>query len=220
LTGAGSLIMIQLETLQMCASDISITPETFTLGVLNSQGMAFNLPGVEYRDMVVHLAPANGQAVVTPQAAAGAAPAASVGLTPPSGPAFFGLGENGIWLIIGAVGLLFVLIVGVIVFLYLRGRKTPASSQNTTPILGPALIHKGGTVTLPQKRTQLGRHIEIVYNNGGFFMVDSGSRLGVYINGKRLGNGSYPLSHGDRVQLGQEISYQFIHTRVNSAQRG
>lgn len=71
-------------------------------------------------------------------------------------------------------------------------------------------MHAGRSIPLPRQRTQIGRHIEIVHQNGGFYVVDNGSRLGVFLNGNRLGSGYYPLRNGDRVQLGQEISYQFV----------
>jgi hypothetical protein len=212
LTGEGSLITIQLETLQLCASDLSIFPETLTLGVLDDTGLAFNLPGVEYRSLIVHLAPANGLPVVTPQPAAGLAvnsPAASLPST--------GLRSDVFWWVLAmAASLFFGLILIAVFFFLLRRRSTP--SQKTTRIQGPALTHTGGTVPLPRQRTQLGRHIEIIHQNDEFYVVDTGSRLGVFLNGNRLGAGYYPLRHGDRVQLGREISYQFIDARKDSPQ--
>lgn len=212
LTGEGSLITIQLETLQLCASDVSIAPETLTLGVLDGQGLAYNLPGVEFRSMIVHLAPANGQPVVTPQQAAAIPANSAVAPLPP-----IDMGPDVILLaVIVAACLFLAMIFLVALYFVMRRRSSPA--QKTIPIQGPALMHTGGTVQLPRRRTQLGRHIEIVHQNGEFYVVDTGSRLGVFLNGNRLGAGYYHLSHGDRVQLGREISYQFVNARRDSAQ--
>jgi hypothetical protein len=212
LTGEGSLIIIQLEALQLCSSDLSVAKETLTLGVLDDKGLAFNLPGVEYRSLVVHLAPASGLPVFTPPAAAVPPAHSPASLPPASGP-----GADMFWMILAIAGSLFLgLVLIVAVFFLLRRRSAPP--EKTIPTLGPALIHGGRTVPLPYQGTQLGRHIEIVHKNGEFYLVDTGSRLGVFLNGNRLGAGDYPLRHGDRVQLGREIVYQFINTRRDSPQ--
>jgi hypothetical protein len=210
LTGEGSLITIQLESLQLCASDVSVAPESLTLGVLDDNGLAFNLPGVEQRNMMVHLAAANGLPMVPSQPAAGLPSNSS--MLPP----LLSLVPNVVWIILVIVaGLLFGFILILALFFLLRSRST--RPQKSTSIQGPALMHTGGTVLLPPQRTQLGRHIEILHQNGEFYVVDTGSRLGVFLNGIRLGTGYHQLSHGDLVQLGREVSYKFINARrVNS----
>ncbi len=212
LTGEGSLITIQLETLQLCASDLSVAPETLTLGVMDDKGLAFNLPGVEFRSLTVHPAPANGLPVVTPQ---------SVAALPVNSPAaalpFPSLSPDVVWWALALVASLFLGLI-FIAALYLLLRHRSAFSPKTTSIQGPALMHTGGTIPLPRQHTQLGRHIEIIGQNGEFYLVDTGSRLGVFLNGNRLGAGYYPLRHGDMVQLGRKISYQFINARRDSLQ--
>jgi hypothetical protein len=217
LTGEGSLITIQLETLQVCTSDVSVAPGTITLGVLDDQGLAFNLPGVEFRSLLVHMAAASSLALVTPQPADATLPAnnSSVVVVPPPS---ISLGPNVFWIILAiAASMLFGLIFITAIFFLLHSRS-PRSKKNAI-IQGPALMHTGGTVLLQRERAQLGRHIEIIHQNGEFYVVDTGSRLGVFINGARLGSGYYHLSHGDLVQLGREISYKFINARRGSPQQ-
>ena len=214
LTGEGSLITIQLETLQLCASDLSIAPETLTLGVLNDQGLAFNLPGVEYRALSVHLAPVNGQPVANAQPAA--APPANLPAVPLSVPI---QNTDLVWIVLAISASLFfgLIFVAAIFFLQQPQRSVAAAKAPASP--GPALVHPGGTtIQLPHQGTQLGRHIEIIRQNGEYYLVDTGSRLGVFLNGNRLGAGYYPLRNGDRVQLGREVSYQFIDARRRTPQ--
>jgi hypothetical protein len=121
LTGEGSLINIQLEALQLCASDVSVDSKTLTLGVLDDKGLAFNLPGVEYRSMIVHLVPANGLAVFNPPSKA---------ILPSNSPELpltsTALGSNLIWWIVAIVTIL-ILVLIIIVGLFLL--LTDASSS-------------------------------------------------------------------------------------------
>lgn len=207
LTGEGSLIVIQLETLQLCTSQISIVPETLTLSVLDEHGLADNLPGVEDRSMVVSLIPANGLPVVAPQLTVNLpANAPVIPLASPSPRLKMGWTALAIAASI-CLGLIFI----VILFFLLRQR--PIVLQKTTRLKGPALRHRGGTIPLPHQGIQLGRHIKIIGQNGKFFVADTGSRLGVFLNGNRLDAVYQPLRNGDQVQLGHEISYQFIDAR-------
>jgi len=209
LTGEGSLITIQLETLNLCASDLSTTPENITLGVLDDNGMAFNLTGVEYRTLSVHLAPGDGQPVISSQPIA-KDPAISSSGTASSQP----LAKNAVnvYLI-----LLFVVLLagigGVLGYFLLRrlSRGSPYSSSLNVAS-APALVHDGHPIPLPQKGTQLGRHTEIVKRDGGFYLTDTGSQKGTFLNGDRLGTGYYPLRDGDQINLGHEVSYRFIES--------
>lgn len=205
LTGEGSLVTLQLETLQLCDSALSLDPETITLGVLDASGLAFNLPGVEYRSLDLRLAPVNGLPVVTAQPNS-----VSPALVPLTGPAVTSPGNRLVWIVPAAATVLLLGLVLVVVF-FLRTRRQPVPAVRAAHTRrGPALMHAGRSIPLPRQRTQIGRHIEIVHQNGEFYVVDNGSRLGVFLNGNRLGSGYYPLRNGDRVQLGQEISYQFV----------
>lgn len=48
-------------------------------------------------------------------------------------------------------------------------------------------------------------HAVLLARDGGYSVVDLGSRNGTYINGERLGTHSRALRHGDAVQLGQTV---------------
>jgi hypothetical protein len=206
LTGEGSLITIQLETLNLCASDLSATPDTITLGVLNDQGMAFNLTGVEYRTLSVHLAPSNGQPVIPP-----------VVNNQGKSPVTTSASQNPISVYLV---LLFVFILAGIglagYFLLNRllreNPRQPALAAASVKTGTPALIHNGRPIPLPQTRTQLGRHIEIVKHYDGFYLADTGSQRGTFLNGSRLGAGYHRLHDGDQIQLGQEVSYRFVES--------
>ncbi len=75
LTGEGSLASMQLEALQVCSSDLSVAPNSISLAVLDTHGLATNLPGVEYRSLSIHLlqslVPANGSLILPTKAQTG-----------------------------------------------------------------------------------------------------------------------------------------------------
>lgn len=48
-------------------------------------------------------------------------------------------------------------------------------------------------------------HAMLLARDGGYSVVDLGSRNGTYVNGERLGTQSYTLRHGDTVQVGQTV---------------
>ncbi|MFL6215356.1 MAG: DUF3616 domain-containing protein [Blastocatellia bacterium] len=48
-------------------------------------------------------------------------------------------------------------------------------------------------------------HAMLLARDGGYSIVDLGSRNGTYVNGERLGTQSHTLRHGDSVQLGQTV---------------
>lgn len=77
-TGEGSLAAIQLEALKLCASDMSIAPNTISLRVWDAKGAVASLPGVEYRSLTVHLTP--GIAPVATKASAPQTPQAHLQL--------------------------------------------------------------------------------------------------------------------------------------------
>jgi len=45
----------------------------------------------------------------------------------------------------------------------------------------------------------------VIAKDGGYTIVDLGSRNGTFVNGERLGSQAHPLKHGDRLQLGQTV---------------
>ncbi len=200
-TGEGSLITIQLEALQLCASDLSAAPETITLGVLDDKGLAFNLAGVEYRSLVAHIAPGPGLEVVTPQPAGGV-PAISINPAAGSKPTFNFL------LIILPIILLSIL--SAILVFFLRSPSKQPGKSALTKKTGPALVLGGRSIPIARARTQLGRYAEIVQREEGFYLINAGSPKGIFLNGKRLTDGYYPLHNGDQVQLGKDISYRFV----------
>jgi hypothetical protein len=211
LTGEGTLIDIQLEALQLCASDVSVTPETITLGVLNEQGMAFNLTGVEYRGLTAHIVPSAGLPVVTPQPVV-AVPEVEVPSVLPApeyavAPArpTFSISPYIIFMPILAIPLLSAAV-------YFLTRRPVRKPGITAPVLGsgPVLILAGRSIPIQQERTALGRYTHIVRRSGIFYITDSGSLKGTYVNGKRIESGYHRINTGDQIQLGEDTTYRFV----------
>jgi pSer/pThr/pTyr-binding forkhead associated (FHA) protein len=48
-------------------------------------------------------------------------------------------------------------------------------------------------------------HAVLMARDGGYSIVDLGSRNGTFVNGERLGTHSHTLRHGDSIQLGQTV---------------
>ena len=53
--------------------------------------------------------------------------------------------------------------------------------------------------------TVSGTHAIVLARDGGYNIVDLGSSNGTFVNGRRLGNESQVLQHGDKIQLGQAL---------------
>ncbi len=53
--------------------------------------------------------------------------------------------------------------------------------------------------------TVSGTHAIVLARDGGYNIVDLGSSNGTFVNGRRLGNESHTLQHGDKIQLGQAL---------------
>jgi len=62
--------------------------------------------------------------------------------------------------------------------------------------------HNHITLTDP---TVSNTHAILTAREGGFTIVDLGSRNGTFVNGERLGSQAHTLRHGDKVQLGQTV---------------
>jgi len=48
-------------------------------------------------------------------------------------------------------------------------------------------------------------HAIVLARDGGYNIVDLGSSNGTFVNGRKLGNESHTLQHGDKIQLGQAL---------------
>ncbi|MGH9939408.1 MAG: DUF3616 domain-containing protein, partial [Blastocatellia bacterium] len=48
-------------------------------------------------------------------------------------------------------------------------------------------------------------HAIVLSRDGGYDIVDLGSSNGTFVNGRKLGNESHTLRHGDKIQLGQAL---------------
>src|SRR5262249_55043466 len=48
-------------------------------------------------------------------------------------------------------------------------------------------------------------HAIVLARDGGYNIVDLGSSNGTFVNGRKLGNESHALRHGDKIQLGQAL---------------
>src|SRR5215475_2746420 len=53
--------------------------------------------------------------------------------------------------------------------------------------------------------TVSGAHAIVLARDGGYNIVDLGSSNGTFVNGRKLGNESQVLRHGDKIQLGQAL---------------
>jgi pSer/pThr/pTyr-binding forkhead associated (FHA) protein len=53
--------------------------------------------------------------------------------------------------------------------------------------------------------TVSGTHAIVLARDGGYNIVDLGSSNGTFVNGRKLGNESHTLHHGDKIQLGQAL---------------
>jgi hypothetical protein len=53
--------------------------------------------------------------------------------------------------------------------------------------------------------TVSGTHAIILARDGGYNIADLGSSNGTFVNGRKLGNESHVLQHGDKIQLGQAM---------------
>jgi pSer/pThr/pTyr-binding forkhead associated (FHA) protein len=53
--------------------------------------------------------------------------------------------------------------------------------------------------------TVSGTHAIILARDGGYNIADLGSSNGTFVNGRKLGNESHVLQHGDKIQLGQAL---------------
>ena len=53
--------------------------------------------------------------------------------------------------------------------------------------------------------TVSGTHAIVLARDGGYNIVDLGSSNGTFVNGRKLGNESQVLQHGDKIQLGQAL---------------
>jgi len=62
--------------------------------------------------------------------------------------------------------------------------------------------HNHITLTDP---TVSNTHAILTAREGGYTIVDLGSRNGTFVNGERLGSQAHTLRHGDKVQLGQTV---------------
>jgi len=194
MVGEGSLVTIQLEALKFCVSDVSIAPNSISLGVLDSHGVAENLAGVEYRSLAIHLVP--GSVV----------PAISF--------------DDGL---LNFMGLVVLVLLGAAVYRFLRrwprrpDRMLSLSAR--LPIKKtPGLLHAGRLIPLPKERTLLGRDTEIIQRDGGFYLANTGGEKGTCLNGSHIGSGSYLLHDGDEVQIGRDVSYRFVNPDEDASQ--
>jgi pSer/pThr/pTyr-binding forkhead associated (FHA) protein len=53
--------------------------------------------------------------------------------------------------------------------------------------------------------TVSGAHAIVLARDGGYNIADLGSSNGTFVNGRKLGNESHVLQHGDKIQLGQAL---------------
>lgn len=53
--------------------------------------------------------------------------------------------------------------------------------------------------------TVSGAHAIVLARDSGYNIVDLGSSNGTFVNGRKLGNESHALRHGDKIQLGQAL---------------
>jgi len=81
------------------------------------------------------------------------------------------------------------------------GEKIEASLDQLETEIGKA-AHNRIVLSDP---TVSSTHAIVLARDGGYNIVDLGSSNGTFVNGRRLGNESHVLQHGDKIQLGQAL---------------
>jgi pSer/pThr/pTyr-binding forkhead associated (FHA) protein len=81
------------------------------------------------------------------------------------------------------------------------GEKVEASLNQLETEIGKA-SHNRVVLSDP---TVSSTHAIVLARDGGYNIVDLGSSNGTFVNGRRLGNESHILRHGDKIQLGQAL---------------
>jgi pSer/pThr/pTyr-binding forkhead associated (FHA) protein len=81
------------------------------------------------------------------------------------------------------------------------GEKIEASLDQIETEIGKA-THNRIVLSDP---TVSGTHAIVLARDGSYNIVDLGSSNGTFVNGRRLGNESQVLQHGDKIQLGQAL---------------
>jgi len=182
---------------------------------LDSNGMVFNMPGVEYRSLSIHLTSAGTSQPVLSWQPFAVAPANSFTDT---------ASEPISQATMASLIILFVLFfatLGVMgYFLFVRPSKhKPRSSRvivDLSPATSPVLVHGGHPIPLHQNHKWLGHHTEISKRDGAFYLIDTGSHQGTFLNGNRLGAGYHLLHDGDQVHLGNGVPYRFVEPQAHT----
>ena len=81
------------------------------------------------------------------------------------------------------------------------GEKIEASLNQLETEIGKA-PHNRVVLSDP---TVSSTHAIVLSRDGGYNIVDLGSSNGTFVNGRKLGNESHTLQHGDKIQLGQAL---------------
>lgn len=201
-TGEGSLMNIQLEALKMCTSDLSVAPGSILLGMLDAKGNAVKLSNVEYRTLTLHLP--QGLTLVTTQV-----PATRITQTAAQ-PSL--MDNTYIFLLL----LILLPIAGAAIYVLLRRRPKPTRKLLPAPAAAlpenkiPTLTNDSQTIELSQPHTQLGLHTKIIQRAGFFYLADTGSQNGTFLNGEQIGPGYHFLHDGDQIQMGHTVPYVFV----------
>ncbi len=220
--GEGAFITIQLESLAVCTSDLSVAPESILLGVLDSSGMASNLTGVTYQTLDLHFS-ADQESESSPSAifssllSADSAPKDEALISNPTDQQI----NPSTGLNTPAILFFFVVLplIASIFVLYMWNRQPRAAMvlapKTVSSFAGgghPALIHRGKPILLSQEHNLIGDNLEIIQQNGRSYLANKGNPEGVLLNGNRLEVGYHPLHDGDKVQVDNRITYRFIQS--------
>ncbi|HKQ75763.1 MAG TPA: DUF3616 domain-containing protein, partial [Blastocatellia bacterium] len=81
------------------------------------------------------------------------------------------------------------------------GEKVEASLNQLETEIGKA-SHNRVVISDP---TVSSTHAIVLARDGGYNIADLGSSNGTFVNGRKLGNESHVLRHGDKIQLGQAL---------------
>jgi len=226
--GEGAFITIQLESLAVCASDLSVPPESIMLGVLDSSGMASNLTGVTYQILDLHFS-ADQESGSLPATifssllSTDSTAKNSEELIPnPSDPQNNSSNRMNTPVIL----LLFVVLplIASIFVLYMWNRQPRSTiALASTPVSSfvggghPALIHRGKPVMLSQEHNFIEGNVEIIQQNGQSYLANKLNSIGVLLNGSKLEAGYHQLHDGDKVQIGNQITYRFVQSFKSKA---
>jgi pSer/pThr/pTyr-binding forkhead associated (FHA) protein len=95
--------------------------------------------------------------------------------------------------------------------IYLSGSAAGLPPGAAFPLTAAeTLLGRSETCDIPLASPTVSRHHARITRQGEDFILDDlGSTLGTYVNGASIGKNPYPLTPGDQIRLGRDVSFEF-----------